>query len=81
MFKLFPNPALAQLSITGKQEALEDLDVLIINVLGQIMLKTTGTLEQINSMLSQKIGSFPNGQYALHVQANGQKQVLPFVKI
>ncbi|MDX1911593.1 MAG: T9SS type A sorting domain-containing protein [Saprospiraceae bacterium] len=79
-FKLSPNPASTQLSILAGKETIEAFNVLIINVLGQIALETNGTLEQINSTLSQKVGHFPKGQYVLQLRTEERTEVLPFLK-
>ncbi len=80
-FKLSPNPASTQLSILADNETAEVANILIVNVLGQNMFETNGTLEQINATLSQKVEQFPKGQYVLQLRMEGRAAVLPFVKI
>lgn len=80
-FKLSPNPASAQLSISAGYETVEPFNILIVNVLGQSVFEANGMLEQINATLSQKVEQFPKGQYVLQLRMEGRAAVLPFVKI
>ena len=75
---VFPNPTanVLQLQLNKNYNSMQ---VQIINALGQIVKQYTNLSTQ-NQNLQIPVQALANGNYWLHLQGDGEKQVLQFVK-
>jgi len=79
---LYPNPNNGQFMITGTLATItdEDVDMEVINMLGQIIFKSTARAQNGNVEKSIELqGNLANGMYLLNIRAGSSTRILRFV--
>jgi len=69
--RIYPNPARDQVTVALSQENKHDLQVSLINIMGQILLQSTSAAIGISSI--------PAGIYFLHITAGGEQANKKFI--